>query len=96
MSGKYTLIAAEKANHAVSRMCRLLGVSRSGFYDWQDRPPAETERRREELKSMIAYEFDHSERTYGYRRVHAALCRKGMDVDDELVRRLMRELGLVP
>ncbi|MER7960169.1 IS3 family transposase [Streptomyces sp. NPDC096030] len=51
---------------------------------------------RDELKSIIAYEFDHSERTCCYRRVHAALRRKGTVVDDELVRRRMREVGLMP
>ena len=96
MSEKYTLISAEKANFEVSMMCRKLGVSRSGFYAWEKHEASATEQRRQELKSMIAYEFDRSERTYGYRRIHAALRRKGIDIDDELVRRLMRELGLMP
>lgn len=96
MSGKYALIAAEKANHAISTMCRLLDVSRSGFYAWEGRKASAGEQRREKLRSMIRYEFDCSERTYGYRRIHAALRRKGVEVDDETVRRLMRELGLMP
>jgi putative transposase len=96
VSEKYTLIAAEKAEFDVSMMCRILGVSRSGFYDWEGREASDRVRRREELKSMIAYEFDQSEGTYGYRRIHAALRRKDVKVDDELVRRLMRELGLMP
>lgn len=45
---------------------------------------------------MIAYEFDQSGRTYGSRRIHAALRRKGVSAGGELVRRLMRELGLMP
>jgi transposase InsO family protein len=96
VSGKYALISAEKANHTISTMCRLVGVSRSGFYAWEERDASASVRRREELKSMIAYEFDRSECTYGYRRVHAALRRKGVAVGDDLVRRLMRELGLMP
>jgi putative transposase len=96
VSEKYTLVAAEKAEFDVSMMCRILGVSRSGFYDWEGREASDRVRRREELKSMVAYEFDQSEGTYGYRRIHAALRRKDVKVDDELVRRLMREMGLMP
>jgi hypothetical protein len=38
----FKLIDAEKANHPISLLCRVLGVfSRSGYYDWKDRPPSE-------------------------------------------------------
>jgi len=90
------LIAAEKANFEVTMMCRLLGVSRSGFYEWYSRPASASKRRRGELSILIEYEFEQSEGTYGYRRIHAQLVRKGVTVDDELIRRLMRALGLVP
>jgi putative transposase len=96
VSDKFEPIAAEKANFDVTMMCRVLDVSRSGFYDFVNREASAAEKRREDLKSMISYEFDRSERTYGYRRIHAALRRKGIEVDDELVRRLMREIGLMP
>jgi transposase InsO family protein len=52
--------------------------------------------RREDLKPVIDFVFEESGRTYGYRRVHAELVRAGVQVDDELVRKLMRELCLVP
>ena len=96
MSEKFELIAAEKADFEVTMMCRLLQVSRSGFYEWLDRPPSESAQRRAELTVLVEYEFDQSAGTYGYRRVHAELRRKGVAVDDELVRRLMRSAGLVP
>ncbi|QFY07494.1 IS3 family transposase [Nonomuraea phyllanthi] len=77
-------------------MCRLLGVSKSGYYDWEKRPMSATEQRREDLKPLIDFVFTESGRTYGYRRVHAELRRAGVEVDDELVRKLMRQMGLVP
>lgn len=86
---------AEKA-YPVIFMCRMLGVSKSGFYDWRDRPISATARRREYLKVHIAKHFELSHQTYGYRRLHAALRRQGEQVSPELVRDLMRELGLVP
>ncbi len=77
-------------------MCALLDVSKSGFYEWRGRPASATAERREDLKALIISVFDDSDATYGYRRVHAALARRGVQAGAELVRALMRELGLVP
>jgi putative transposase len=102
---KYKFIAAEYARNqaegaadapALTQMLAWLGVSKSGFYEWRDRAPSASENRRERLKATIAKLFDRSGGTYGYRRIHAELARAGEHVGDELVRQLMRELGLVP
>ncbi|MGQ4597216.1 IS3 family transposase [Nocardia sp. R6R-6] len=95
---KYDFIAemdAEKA-YPVAFMCKKLNVSRSGYYEWRVRPISKTEKWREDLKSMIAAIFDDSHGTYGHRRIHAVLVVSGYAVDDDTVRRLMRELDLVP
>jgi putative transposase len=96
VSEKYELIDAEKADYPISRMCEWLEVSKSGFYEWLDRPASATAQRREHLKARITKIFVASDETYGYRRVHAELARTGEQVSDELVRKLMRELELVP
>jgi putative transposase len=77
-------------------MCSWLTVSSSGYYEWRSRPQSATAARRETLKQLIGVIFELSDETYGHRRVHAALLRSGHACSPELVRALMRELGLVP
>ena len=104
MTEKYEFIDAEYANlpaadaadaPTIVQMCRWLGVSKSGYYDWRSRPQSATARRRELLKIKIKALFEANDGTYGYRRMHAALVRGGEQAGEELVRQLMRELGLV-
>ena len=77
-------------------MCGWLEVSRSGYYDWRSRPESATAKRRELLKIKIKALFGANNAEYGYRRIHALLVRGGERASDELVRQLMRELGLEP
>ena len=75
-------------------MCRCLKVSRSGYYAWLGREPSRTVRRRKELSALIEWVFNSSRGTYGYRRVHAALARRGVETSPDTVRSVMREQGL--
>ena len=77
-------------------MCALLEVSKSGFYEWRHRPVSAAQRRRELLADMVRALFEAFDATYGYRRIHAELVRAGERVGPELVRKLMREMGLIP
>jgi putative transposase len=104
VSEKYQFIAAEYAAYkaadavdapTVETMCRWLSVSKSGYYEWRDRPPSAAQQRRDLLKIKIKVLFDSFDGTYGYRRIHAELLRGGVQVGEELVRALMRELDLV-
>jgi putative transposase len=76
-------------------MCLWLAVSTSGYYEWRGRPQSATSLRRTTLKAHIIKIFTDSDETYGHRRVHADLARRGQHCSVELVRGLMRELGLV-
>ncbi len=103
MTDKYEFIDAEydaaaEAGTAptIMQMCRWISVSKSGYYEWRSRPESASAARRELLKIKITALFEANDETYGYRRMHAALVRGGEQVSDELVRQLMRELGLVP
>jgi putative transposase len=75
-------------------MCGWLTVSKSGYYNWRNRPDSATQERRADLKKRITTIFTASRETYGYRRVHAELGRRGVTCGPELVRHLMRALGL--
>jgi putative transposase len=96
VSERYAFIEAEKAHYPIVKMCTWLEVSTSGFYDWRIRPASANAERRERLKLLIKKIFEDSFQTYGYRRVHTVLARWGEQAGPELVRDLMRELGLVP
>jgi putative transposase len=93
----YAGISASDAGPAptITCMCKWLGVSKSGFYDWKSRPESATARRRELLKIKIRALFEANDSACGCRRLHAALVRGGEQAGPELVRQLMRELGLV-
>jgi putative transposase len=98
---KFEFIDAERAAETVklptvARMCALLQVSKSGFYEWRGRPVSAARRRRELLTDKIGALFEAFDATYGYRRIHAQLVRAGERVGPELVRKLMREIGLIP
>ena len=103
MSEKYELIDVEKATttatgekkYTITAMCEWLGVSSSGYYEWRDRPASATARRRRSLGLLVTEVFDESDETYGHRRVHAQLVRRGERCSPEFVRGLMREQGLV-
>jgi putative transposase len=104
VSGKYAFIDAECATLAgdeacaptITQLCGWLGVSKSGYYDWRSRPDSAAARRRELLKIKIGALFEANNEEYGYRRMHEALARGGEQCCPELVRQLMRELGLEP
>ncbi|OPC83490.1 hypothetical protein B4N89_23415 [Embleya scabrispora] len=96
MSSRYELVEAEEAHFRIADMCRWLDVSRSGYYEWRTRPESATAQRRRHLTAAINEIFTANHETYGYRRVHAVLARSGETVSPELIRALMRDLGLMP
>ena len=96
----YRLIAAEKANHPISLLCELLGVSRSGFYAWERRPPSSRELGDAWLLELIRDIHSQNRRVYGAPRIHAELrLGLGIRVGRKRVERLMRQAslsGLIP
>ena len=91
---KFTFIAAEKACFPVAPLCEVLGVSRSGFYAWQTRPPATRAHVDQRLAVEIAAVHAESRRRYGSPRVHAELRARGQHVGRKRIARLMQAQAL--
>ena len=92
---KCAFIAARKAEHTVTILCRCLEVARSGFYAWCRRPESRRAREDRRLKVLVRASFDESHRRYGSPRIHADLIDRQEPVSRKRVIRLMREDGLV-
>jgi putative transposase len=90
----FRLIEAEKATHSVPTLCRVLGVSRSGYYAWSNRPPSERARFDAVLSEKIETIHRNSRATYGAPRVHAELRAIGIRCSRKQVARLMRQAKL--
>lgn len=90
----HRFICAEKANHSVADLCRILGVSRAGFYAARGRPPSRRSLEDERIVEAIREIHADSRGTYGAPRVQAMLTRRGIHVGRKRVARLMRSEGL--
>lgn len=91
---RFTFIAAKRAEHSVSILCRCLEVTRSGFYAWRCRPESAHAQRDRQLRVLVQASFDASRQRYGSPRIHADLVEQDVRVSRKRVVRVMREAGL--
>lgn len=84
-----------QAVHAVVMMCRVLGVSASGYYAWRNRKESNRRRKDRALGKKVEVIFWWSRGTYGAPRIHRELQARGTAVGKKRVARLMRGSGLV-
>jgi putative transposase len=75
--------------------CKMLKVSRSGFYAWKSRPISERQTQNDRLVAKIRAVYDESRRTYGSPRVHAALKEDGVECSENRVARVMKKNKIV-
>ena len=85
----------ERSNFTVSRMGRLLGVSRSGFYAWLGRGPSLRAVRAERIEAKVAWFHGDSDEVSGSPRILADLRDDGEVISRKTVAKTMRKLGLV-
>jgi putative transposase len=91
----FLFIAAKKAEHSVQIMCRVLGVSRSGYYAWAGRKPSARAREDERLTARIRELFELRREVYGSPRIWSDLILDdGERIARKRVERLMRQAGL--
>jgi transposase InsO family protein len=93
---KFGFIHAEKAYFPIAALCRLLGVSRQGYYAYATRPPSARTVSEQLLGAQVQQLFEASEERYGSPRVLRELKASGWAVGKRRVERAMRGLGLTP
>jgi transposase InsO family protein len=91
---KFAFIASKEVAFPVDTMCRVLAVSRSGYYAWKKRPEPRRKAQDEQLAAEIAGTHKRSRGIYGSPRVHRDLKARGIRVSKKRVERLMQQRGL--
>jgi putative transposase len=91
---RFKFIHAEKDNHSVTALCRVMQVALSGYYAWTRRPESARAKADHLLRAKVRASHAASRRTYGSPRVRADLKAEGFSVGRNKVARLMREEGL--
>ena len=88
---KYACIQHHQRHYPISLMCRVLGVSRTGYYAWQVRPPSRRWQRDNQLRVAIRAIYAENRRRYGSPRIHRELRNRAERCSRKRVARLMRE-----
>ena len=91
---RFAFIATEKACYPVALMCRVLKVSRAGYYAWSKRPASQHTQEDQRLGLQVAAIYHESRGRYGSPRVHAELRERGQRTARKRVARLMQTAGL--
>ena len=91
---KFAWIQTEKASYPLTKLCRWLGVTPSGFYAWRQRPESTHAREDRRLKVLVQASFAESKQRYGSPRIHEDLIEQDEQVSRKRVIRLMQEDGL--
>ena len=93
---KYAWIEKYRDQFHVTRMCRQLGVSRTGFCQWSTRAPSDRSMANAVLDAQVAAIHAHSKRSYGRPRIVRGLRKVGLQVGHERVRKSLERQGLRP
>jgi putative transposase len=92
---RFEFIGAEKPNYPLAMLCRVMQVSRGGYYEWRRRKPSARSQRDAELLAKIEAFYKASGKSYGSPRIFDDLREDREQVSKKRVERLMRENGIV-
>jgi transposase InsO family protein len=84
----------QHAEFKVSRMCQLLEVSRSSYYEWLSRPPSGHAAADQPVQAKVQHYFAQGRGTYGTRRIKYLLAQEGLQVSRRRIGRLLTQAGL--
>jgi putative transposase len=90
---KYAFIQKHENAYRISSMCRVMQVSRSGYYAWRDRP-AKSEAQQNELLTQIRRVHMQSRQAYGAKKTWLALKSQGITCGKHSVARLRKQAGI--
>ena len=91
---RYGFVKQHKIEFHVILMCKVLRVSRSGYYEWLKRPTSKQRQEDQRLSREIVTIHQKSRATYGTRRIKVELAEQGEQVSRSRISRLLREQGL--
>lgn len=91
---KYAFIESCRGDYPVKLMCRVLGLSRPGYYAWRTREPSDQAKRRESIGERLETLFYRFKRRYGARRLTEELNNEGIACSENYIADVMRERGL--
>lgn len=91
---KYAYIAQQSQGYSVIKLCRWLGVSRSGYYKWLNRSPSARELARQEHERVLVNAFKQLKSRYGSPRMTVELNAQGIAISENTVAKIMHNQGL--
>ena len=95
---KYEAICTYSSEHSVRKMCQVLGLRQSSYYQWLTRMNKRLEKRRleESLAKKVGEVFEATNCIYGYRKMHREMQKAGYKLSEYKLRKIMRENGYYP
>jgi putative transposase len=91
---RYRFVQKHQGQFPVTTLCRVMNISRSGFYAWREREPSERQQENKGLLRQIHHFFERSNQTYGSVRILRDLKEQGVACSRHRIARLMRQAGL--
>ncbi|NHN35616.1 IS3 family transposase [Paenibacillus agricola] len=89
-----TIIYEHRSEYRLEKMCRIMNVSRSGYYKWLGRPESNRERQHKEWTGQVKEVYERSRQIYGSPKVTQQLKKNGISISERTVTRIMKANGI--